>query len=111
MTELDITIPEPSLSAGEVGTLLFALERGRAQFAWKCAGREANGRRRRFLPSAMTLGGLLKHLALVEDAHTAKWLTRQPLGPPWDAVDFETDHDWEWRTAAEDTPDELYTLW
>jgi hypothetical protein len=59
----------------------------------------------------MTLGGLLKHVALVEDRYTTTDLTGQPIGAPWDAVDFDASPDWEWRTAADDSPEELYALW
>jgi len=31
-------------------------------------------------------------------------------GPPWADVDFESDPDWEFRTAAEDNPEELRRL-
>jgi len=41
----------------------------------------------------MTLGGLLKHVALVEDSHFAIKLLGQGPGPPWDAVDWEADPD------------------
>jgi hypothetical protein len=37
-TVLDTTIHEPSMTAGEIEMLLFALDRSRAQFAWKCGG-------------------------------------------------------------------------
>jgi hypothetical protein len=114
MTEdsaLDTTIHEPPMTGSEVDMLLFALERSRAQFAWKCGGLDAAGLRKPHPPSAMTLGGLLKHLALVEDHYTAPDLTGQPIGPPWGEVDFDADPDWEWRTAAGDSPDELYRLW
>jgi Protein of unknown function (DUF664) len=114
MTEnivLDTTIHEPSMTAGEVEMLRFALDRARAQFAWKCGGLDAAGLSRPHPPSAMTLGGLLKHLALVEDQRTAVFLTGEPMGPPWDAVDFEADPDWAWRSAADDSPAELYRLW
>ena len=40
---LDTTIHEPSMTAGEVDMLLFALDRSRAQFAWKCGGLDAAG--------------------------------------------------------------------
>jgi len=110
-TVLDTTIHEPSMTAGEAEMLLFALERSRAQFAWKCGGLDAAGLSKPLPPSAMTLGGLLKHLALIEDARTARDLTGQPIGPPWDAVDFDADPDWEWRTAVGNSPDELYGLW
>jgi len=59
----------------------------------------------------MTLGGLLKHLALVEDNYFSRKLLGRELGPPWNAVDWEADPDWEWHSAADDTPEELLALW
>jgi hypothetical protein len=108
---LDTTIRQPPAAGSEVDMLLFALDRSRAQFAWKCGGLDAAGLSKRHPPTAMTLGGLLKHLALVEDSTTDVDLTGQPLSAPWDAVDFDADPEWEWRTAADDSPEELYALW
>lgn len=108
---LDTTISEPSMTAGEVETLRFVLDRSRAQFAWKVGGLDAAALRRPHPPSTMTLGGLIKHLALNEDYATARKLTGQPLGAPWNAVDWDADPGWEWRTAADDSPEELYGLW
>lgn len=31
--------------------------------------------------------------------------------PPWDAVDWGADPDWDWHSAADDTPEELFALW
>ena len=59
----------------------------------------------------MTLGGLLKHLALVEDRFTSTDLTGEPIGPPWDTAGFDADRDWEWNSAADDSPADLYALW
>lgn len=108
---LNTTIHEPPMAGSEVDMLLFALERSRAQFAWKVGGLDASGLSRPHPPSTMTLGGLMKHLALVEDDTTATRLTGQPIGAPWNAVDFDADPEWEWRTAADDTPGELCALW
>jgi hypothetical protein len=108
---LDTTIHEPPMTGSEVDMLLFALDRSRAQFAWKCGGLDAAGLTRPHPPTAMTLGGLLKHLAADEDRTTARALTGQPVGAPWDAVDLDADPEWEWRTAADDSPEELYALW
>jgi hypothetical protein len=109
--DLDTTIHEPPLeTAGEVEMMLFALERSRAQFAWKCGGLDTAGLRRSHPPSAMTLGGLLKHMALVEDQRVAEDLGGDWVGP-WKMSDFEADPDWEWRSAAGDSADELYALW
>jgi hypothetical protein len=46
MTDVNLlgtTIHEPSGTAGEAETLLFALERSRATFAWKCGGLDEAG--------------------------------------------------------------------
>lgn len=102
---------EPPLAGDETATLLGSLERQRAYLAWKCGGLDAAGLRARLGPSTMTLGGLLKHLALVEDTHFARLLLARKPGPPWDAVDWDAEPDWEWRSAAEDTPEELMALW
>jgi hypothetical protein len=107
-TLLDTTIEEPSMTAGEAEMLLFALDRSRAQFAWKSGGLDAAGLGQRLPPTTMTLGGLLKHLALVEDKYTNEFLTGQPYGRQWEGYDGP---DWEWRSAAGDSPAELYALW
>ena len=99
------------MTADEVEMLLFALERSRATFAWKVGGLDSAALNRRFPPSTMTLGGLVKHLALCEDAKVSEFVTGAPLPPPWDAFDDESVWEWCWRSAADDTPEELYGLW
>jgi hypothetical protein len=59
----------------------------------------------------MTLGGLLKHLAFVEDYMFATRLFGRSPGPPWNAVDWDAEPDWDWRSAADDSPEELYAGW
>lgn len=108
---LDTTIDEPSMTAGEVDMLLFALDRSRATFAWKVGGLDAAALRQPHPPSSMTLGGLIKHLALCEDSKTTEFVTGEPLGAPWNAVDDMSVWEWGWRSAADDTPEELYALW
>ncbi len=110
MIVLDTSVAEPSRRPGEVEMLLFALNRSRAQFAWKCGGLDAAGLTRRHPPSAMTLGGLLKHMALVEEYYLIDVTGQQP-GPPLDVPEARTEEDWAWRTAADDSPDDLYRLW
>jgi hypothetical protein len=102
---------EPPIAGDEAAALLGELDRVRSYIAWKCGGVGAAGMRATLGPSTMTLGGLLKHLALVEDAHFAKLLYDREPGPPWDAVDWDADPDWEWRTAADDTPEVLVSMW
>jgi len=103
--------PEPPLAGDETAILLGFLERQRATFAWKCGGLDVAGLRATVGASSMTLGGMLKHLARFEDDMSTEWLHGRDQLPPWNTVDWDTDHDWDWRTAADDTPEELYALW
>ena len=88
-----------------------SLERQRATLAWKCGGLDDAGLRATLAPSAITLGGLLKHLANVEDDYFSQRLLGRDPGPPWDTVDWDADPEWDWRTAAEDSPEQLMALW
>lgn len=103
--------PEPPVAGDEASTLLGFLDYQRATLAWKCAGVDAAGLRATVGVSSMTLGGLLKHLAYVED----DWFTESLLGrarpAPWNTADWKSDSDWEWHSAADDSPDELLALW
>lgn len=103
--------PEAPDDADESGTLLGFLDFQRATLAWKCDGLDAAGLQATTAASTMTLGGILKHLALVEDHWFSRWLDGRPEEPPWDSVDWDADRDWEWHTAFEDTPDELRQIW
>ena len=103
--------PEPPVAAGEAATLVGFLDFQRATLAWKVAGLDAAGLRATVGPSSMTLGGMLKHLALVEEHWFSRALFDNDLGSPWDKVDWDADRDWEWHSAADDSPDELLGLW
>jgi uncharacterized damage-inducible protein DinB len=103
--------PEPPLAADETGTLLGFLDFQRATLAWKVSGLAAEGLRATVGPSTMTLGGMLKHLAYVEDIWFNRMLRRGDPHPPWDTVDWDADRDWDWHSAAEDSPGELLKLW
>ncbi|MHB8453081.1 MAG: DinB family protein, partial [Mycobacteriales bacterium] len=102
---------KPPFAADEVATLLGFLDYQRATLAWKCAGLDAAGLGATVAASSMTLGGMLKHLALVEDYWCYEWLHGRDPHPPWNMVDWAADPDWDWHSAAEDTPEQLGTLW
>ena len=102
---------KPPSAPTEAEQLIAVLERNRRTFAWKTSGLDESGLSVTTAASSMTLGGLGKHVALVEVDWLAVKLAGREYGPPWDAVDFDADPDWEWRTAAEDTPERLHALW
>ncbi|KGM10143.1 mini-circle protein [Cellulomonas carbonis T26] len=102
--------PEPPLTGDELSTLLGFLEFHRATLAWKCSGLDAAALRATLPPSTMTLGGLLKHLAYVEDSWFGEVLLGQEPVAPWDTVDWSADRDWDWHSAADDEPDALRRL-
>src|SRR5215469_14562553 len=102
---------EPPLAGTEAEHLIGALDRLRTTFRWKADGLDAAGLQTRIGASSLTLGGLLKHLALIEDYCFTTKLSGQPLGAPWDPSLLDGDDDWEFTSAADDTPAQLYALW
>jgi hypothetical protein len=110
MTDND-TPWEPPFAGTEVEHLVGALERLRATFRWKADDLDAAGLNTRVGVSTLTLGGLLKHLAAVEDYHFTTKLTGEPVGAPWDATGWDGSNDWEYASAADDSPQQLYALW
>jgi len=110
---MDTAFPpwEPPFAGSETEALLGALERQRMTFRWKVDGLDAAGLDQRLSPSSLTLGSLTKHLAAQEDyAFTVK-LTGEPMGQPWEGWGWDGSNDWEFESASDDTPDELYALW
>jgi uncharacterized damage-inducible protein DinB len=103
--------PEPPLTADETATLLGFLDYQRATFHWKCAGLSAEALRATVAPSTMTLGGMMKHLALVEDYWFSQWLRGHESGSPWVSANWDADPDWDWHSATENTPEDLRLLW
>jgi hypothetical protein len=100
---------EPPLAGDEVEAIIGSLDRMRGYLLWKCAGLDAAGVRATLGPSAITLGGLLKHLAVAE-ATTFAWKLhgRRPF-PPFDTADWD-DEGWHWRVEDDDTPASLEAL-
>jgi len=103
--------PEPPQDGDEAATLLGFLDYQRATLAWKCSGLQPAGLQATVGVSSITLGGLLKHLAWVEDYWFSHRLHGSDPQAPWDSVDWKADPDWEWHSAAGDTPKELFDLW
>ena len=102
---------EPPLAGSEVEHLLASLDRLRATFHWKSRGLDAAGLSFRFPSSSLTLGGLLKHLARAEDEIFFSRLHGRPLPEPWASAPWDTDPDWDFNSARDDSPAYLYALW
>jgi Protein of unknown function (DUF664) len=102
---------EPPLAGTETEHLVGALDRLRTTFRWKAGHLSAAGLQTRIGASSLTLGSLLKHLAAVEDYIFTTKLRGEPLGDPWDAADWDSDSEWDFTSAANDSPDVLYALW
>ncbi len=107
----DVGRPEPEPAVDETDTLLGFLDFQRATFEWKCRGLGADSLATRVAASSMTLGGIMKHLAWVEDHWFSFFLHDAERSEPWRSVDWSADSNWEWNSAAHDEPDELRRLW
>lgn len=101
---------EPPGAGTEVEHLLGSLERLRVTFWWKASGLDVDGLRATVGASSLSLGGLLKHLAVVEDATTTMKLTGDSIGDPWETI-WAGGDDWPFESAAEDSPQDLEALW
>ena len=102
---------EPPLAGTEVGHLLGALDRLRATFRWKADALDAAALNATIAASALTIGGLLKHLAAVEDFTMTRKLRGEDMGQPWTSFGYDGSNDWEFSSAAQDSPEELYALY
>jgi Protein of unknown function (DUF664) len=102
---------EPPIAGTETEHLVGSLERMRATFRWKADGLDSAGLQTRIGASALTLGGLLKHLARAESQLFTTKLSGKPIDPPWDKVDWDSDDEWDFTSAADDTPEQLYATW
>lgn len=107
----DFGRPEPEPAVGEVETLLGFLDYQRATLKWKCEGVDAAGLSVKFAVSSITLGGLLKHMTFVENEWFACWIPDHERVEPWLSIDWLAQPDWEWESAANDSPAELMGQW
>ncbi len=99
--------PEPQLQAGEVETLLGFLDYQRATLDWKCRGLGDAQLQLTMPTTALSLGGLLQHLARVEDNWFSDVVGEQPKCEPWASMPWAA----EWENAATHTGDELRRMW
>jgi uncharacterized damage-inducible protein DinB len=66
----------------------------------------------RLLPATeLTVGGIVKHLAAVEDLWFSHKFLDIPSAEPWRSAPFDQDPDWEFHSAAGNTVAELRALY
>lgn len=102
--------PQPPTNGPEVVQLRAWLDFHRHTLEQKAAGLSQEQLARTLGSSTLSLGGLLKHMALVEDNWFSVVLLGNEDAAPWLGVDWEGDPDWEFRTAADDSPEVLFGL-
>lgn len=103
--------PEPKFSASEEETLLGYIDFLRATFAWKLKGLSEKQLRSTPLRSSMSLIGMAKHLAFVEDFWFVRIATGGASAEPWKSVIWDDDPDWDWNSAAKEPADDVVALW
>jgi len=101
---------DPPLHGDEVAVLRSFLDYHRDTLRLKCEGLTQQQLAQQLPPSDMTLGGMMKHLALVESSWLESVFAGGVYMPPFDIVDWDADRDWEWHTARDDSPEELLAL-
>ena len=99
--------PEPGRSTDQRATLLQFLDFYRSVLVRKAAGLDATQLSATLGPSRLTIGGLVKHMALVEDHWFNSVLLGNDYPEPWITADWSTSPDWEFDTAPNDSPTEL----
>ena len=97
----------PRFQANEAETLLDFLAYHRETMRMKTAGLDADQLNATLPPSTLTLGGMLKHLAYVEDWWFSQSFRGNPPAALWAEVDWGADEDWDWHSAADDSPAQL----
>ena len=106
---MERTDPQPATD--EKATLLQFLDYQRATLLMKAEGLSRAQLAQPLAPSSLTLAGLLKHLALVEDDWIQSKFSGLPEPEPWASAPWDQDRDWEFHTAVEDDPEELRKLY
>ena len=98
---------DPPLAADEASMLVAYLDYHRDTLRMKVDGLTADQLRRSHPPSTLTLGGLLKHVALNEASWFGRVLHGRPMAEPWVSADWDADPDWEFNSARDDSTEEL----
>lgn len=95
---------DPVLAGSELDTIMGFLQYQRTTLLRKVEGLTLDQWRAAPTVSRLTLAGLVKHLAFVEESWIVEDFLALPLSQPWASVDWEADRDWEFHSAVDDDP-------
>jgi uncharacterized damage-inducible protein DinB len=102
---------DPDLVGDELTLLTQFLDFHRATLVHKAGGLSREQFATRLPTSELTLAGLVKHAALVEDQWFSVVLLGRPHAEPWASAPWDDDRDWEFHTAVDDEPADLLALY
>ncbi len=104
-----VKAPQIPNSGPERETLLAFLDYHRQLLIDKASDLTDEQLHTRLPPSTLTLGGLVNHMALVEDDWFTSDMAGGELGEPWASAPWDDDRDWEFSSAQHVPSDELFT--
>lgn len=100
--------PDTATVEGEAATLLAFLDYQRMTLEWKASRLDDAALAQRLPTSALSLGGILRHLTRVEDYWFSECLGRRETSlPPWDTLEWAA----EWDDHVTYTGDQLRAEW
>lgn len=99
--------PDPGVSGSELSSLEQYLDYQRETVLSKTDSLTREQLARKHPPSQLTLAGLLYHLSLVEEDWLEVRFSGLPVREPWASVDWNSDPDWEFRSAVALEPEAL----
>lgn len=100
---------EPPLTGTDAEQIVAALDRQRSTFRWKADGLDVDGLTQRIGASSLTLGGLLNHLAFVEDLYSGHELSGTDVDARWHSLQQEGG--WTAHFSPDAAPEELYAIY
>ena len=101
---------DPELAGDELTLLTQFLDYYRATIVTKVQGLDRAGLAAAHPPFDLTLAGIVKHLALVEDWWFHQIMGGHPEPEPWASAP-DDDPDWEWHSAVDDSLEDLLELY
>ncbi len=102
--------PRPPYAGDELTTLTGFLDWHRATLRMKAGGLSPEQLHQSLPPSRMTLAGMVKHLAYVENWWFVVNFLGEDPGEPWASVDWKADEDWDWHSALDEDPEAVWAL-